>query len=385
MNMIRRNLLALLTIIGCVLMTSPVSVMAGKPVPPPPPPPVPKLRIQFFDVPNPAGEKYTIQMNNHGQVVGFYRTASGERHAFLYDPAIDAQMAVDLNDLLDAPEGWVIAGARDINDFGAIVGFLHPIGDESVSRGFVCDLSAAVPTVQTLPDSAWISSIGHRINENGDVIGKFRNADGTYGGYVYHTGLYGAADVAVTVLSTNGSLAALNNPVGTRDTQVLGQDAATGIPFRWTRGQGFESLTPMGTCGVYDMNDSGTVCGWSNVKFKYGSGKNTYYEYYNVPVRYTTALQTLSGGYDGELADSINSSGDVVTTYDRLYSDLWGFRTLNSLIDPADPNAVAWNSKSNLYCTGLNDRDATTKCGQVSGVIWWADGTEQFFLLTPVP
>lgn len=379
MNMIPRNLLALLTIAGCALIVSPVSLMAGKPVHPPPPPAVPKMRIQFFDVPNPDGEKYIVQMNNFGQVVGHYETAAGERHGFLYDPVVNPEVALDLNDLVDAPEGWVIAGARAINDYGAVAGFLHPVGDETVSRAFVCDLSDPTPFVQTLPDSEWTSTLALGINENGDVLGKFRNADGTYGLYVYNCGLYGRADPGVIVLSTNMIYGgAINNPVGTRGAQVLGQDAVTGVPFRWTRGQGFEFLTQAGTCGVYDINDAGTFCGWAAFKISKTS-------YAKLPMRYGTLLQSLPGGYSTELASRVNASGDVITTWGRLYSDLWGFKTLNTLIDPADPNAAAWNSRSNLLPLTLNDRGATTKCGQVSGTIWWADGTEKFFLLTPVP
>lgn len=378
----QRRWLTLVAAAFIAIVTSSLSVMAGKPAPPPPPPPVPKMRIQFFDVPNPSGDKFAIGMNNQGQVVGVYSTSTGEEHAFLYDPEVNPTMAVDLNDLVDAPEGWVIAKAYDINELGVVVGRLNSISDSTIARGFVCDLWATPPTVQLLPDTAWSYAYAYRINEHGDVLGRFKTTAGI-GQYVYHMGPAGEADAAVTILSTNERLAgAINNPVGSRDTQVLGQDLATGVPYRWTRGKGFEYLTQLGTCGVYDMNDSGTICGWSKITTTTGSGKFAQTNVYNLPMRYTTSLQTLSGGLDGDYASCINSSGDVVTSWDRLYSDLWGFRTLNNLIDPADPNAAAWNSKSNLFCTGLNDRDET-KCGQVMGSIWWADGTEKFFLLTP--
>ena len=340
-------------------------------------PPLPKLRIQFFNVPDPIGEKYVLGINNLGQVVGKY-TSSGTEHAFLYDRVINANMALDLNDLVPPLSGWVIASANDINDHGAIVGYLRSLSDPNVRRGYVLDTTAKAPVLQLLPDSAWSNTFATGINEFGDVLGKFKNADGTYGVYVYNCGLYVPADPAPIVLSTNVIYGnAINNPVGTRGTQVLGQDAVTRVPFLWTRGQGYKYFTQIGPCGVYSMNDSGTFCGWAQVQVS-----RTSYE--NRPMRYNTALQALSGGSGGELAMRINNSGDVVTTYDRLYSDLWGFRSINSLIDPADPNAVEWNSKSNMFMSGLNDRDTITKCGQMFGTIWWAD-TKKLFLLTPVP
>jgi probable HAF family extracellular repeat protein len=56
-------------------------------------------------------------INASGVVVGALVNATGGNHAFVYD----AQMR-DLNDLIPAGSGWVLATANGINDFGWIVG-----------------------------------------------------------------------------------------------------------------------------------------------------------------------------------------------------------------------------------------------------------------------
>ena len=61
------------------------ATFAGKPAPPPPLPHM-RYQVQFWNAPNPGGGVYINQMNNHGQVVGWYILADGEQHGFLYTP-----------------------------------------------------------------------------------------------------------------------------------------------------------------------------------------------------------------------------------------------------------------------------------------------------------
>ena len=59
-------------------------------------------------------------VNKDGQVVGYAYTSQGLMHAFLYTKNDGFQ---DLNDLINLPEGVILARALGINDFGEIVGY----------------------------------------------------------------------------------------------------------------------------------------------------------------------------------------------------------------------------------------------------------------------
>jgi probable HAF family extracellular repeat protein len=60
-------------------------------------------------------------VNRFGQVVGWAQNNSGASRAFLYIPGGGGTM-IDLNTLLPSGSGWVLIGARSINDAGVIVG-----------------------------------------------------------------------------------------------------------------------------------------------------------------------------------------------------------------------------------------------------------------------
>ncbi len=65
-------------------------------------------------------------VNNSGVVVGAYEPAGVQGlHGFVYR---DGQ-AIDLNDLIDPAEGFVVESARGINNSGQIVGTGHRVGD----------------------------------------------------------------------------------------------------------------------------------------------------------------------------------------------------------------------------------------------------------------
>jgi probable HAF family extracellular repeat protein len=68
-------------------------------------------------------------INGAGQVVGYYVTALGPYHAFLYDAT---HGIVDLNSLIDPASGWVLGDAMGINDTGQITG-MGTINGQSVA------------------------------------------------------------------------------------------------------------------------------------------------------------------------------------------------------------------------------------------------------------
>jgi probable HAF family extracellular repeat protein len=79
-------------------------------------------------------EAVALDINNSGQIVGMSRTATGDKHAFLYED--DAM--IDLNSMLDdSGAGWVLEEAVAINDDGVIAGTGVHSGN---SRAFVLTL-----------------------------------------------------------------------------------------------------------------------------------------------------------------------------------------------------------------------------------------------------
>jgi probable HAF family extracellular repeat protein len=65
----------------------------------------------------PYGEVYSV--NSQGVMVGVMWNALGEERAFVFDVARGVR---DLNSLIPSGSGWVLEFARDINDYGQIVG-----------------------------------------------------------------------------------------------------------------------------------------------------------------------------------------------------------------------------------------------------------------------
>ena len=77
---------------------------------------------------------YVGDINNKGQIVGCAITASGEKHATLFD-ITGIGNNIDLNTVIDSAAGWTLTYASSINDHGYIVGTgINPDGYE---RGFL--------------------------------------------------------------------------------------------------------------------------------------------------------------------------------------------------------------------------------------------------------
>ena len=142
----------LLTILGIALLAGAVVVRVegAKPPPPPPPPPV-NYGIQFWTFPQGDGSVLN-KMNNLGQVVGRCWGSNGTapNHGFIYDPSVDPDTAIDLNDLNVAGfppppagyTGWMIGSAVGINDNGVVVGYLQPVNTGSGAgprMGYILD------------------------------------------------------------------------------------------------------------------------------------------------------------------------------------------------------------------------------------------------------
>ena len=365
-------------------------------------PPI-KYQIQLWEMPNgdQNGTGWTNDVNILGQVVGWYNTASGDRHGYLYDPGTTA--AVDLNDIgvvgipTDLP--WYIRSAVGINDFGDIVGYLRLLGVTGIRRGYVLNmnlLNADPPQLTTLPDSDWSDTYARSINNDGDVLGRYRKNDVNYdrGAYVFTSGLYGDADEKVTKLLGGDTMTRIFMSNRNQDgvplfAGLLANEDGSRTAFRLT-----PRLTPeqpeellelfdesadeLAISDVYGINDSGVFCGGYD-RVVGTRGKRTIYAL--TPFRYGATLESFPGS--GWWAESINNSNDFVTS-DLYYHDEWGYVNPNDLIGPLDPEAANWAARSGLAIQKLNARDATN-FGQIIGAIGLGDGSSRMFTLTPVP
>jgi len=303
-----------------------------------PPPPLPPVRYYTTAVSLLAGATggYRNDMNNGAQVVGWCTGDTMPKTGFLFDPSRNPNQAIDLNSLVTAgiPAGWRIASGVGINDWGVVVGYLeNDFGDR---RGFAMDLEVANPVVDLLPDFGTNHSYGRRINENGDILGVFTDAQGAPHWYYFNPGLYGPGwerlARAAGPLNFSGDTpsllpvvsewnAELNNPVPGRPAQIAGMVAGTRTPFRYTLGAATAEQFPelVLQSGLMGINVDGTFCGMLRTSVII---KNRTVSAY-VPFRFnnsTAGPDILSTGNTGnDSAAYINSTGDVVLSTDPAW------------------------------------------------------------------
>jgi len=66
-----------------------------------------------------GNESYASGINDAGQVVGYSLTADANFHAFITGP--DGEGMMDLNSLVDLPQGVILSQAVDINNRGQVI------------------------------------------------------------------------------------------------------------------------------------------------------------------------------------------------------------------------------------------------------------------------
>jgi probable HAF family extracellular repeat protein len=94
-----------------------------------------------------------LAINDLGQIVGYSLPGSSQffdAHAFIYD----GTGIVDLNDLIDSQEGWLLNIGQGINDRGQIVG--EGTRDGFHIRAF---LLTPIPTGAVPEPAAWVMMI----------------------------------------------------------------------------------------------------------------------------------------------------------------------------------------------------------------------------------
>lgn len=338
-----------LLLVAALAIVSSVSLLdnrasAQKPGPPPAPLPPVRYKLTVFTMPS-AGST-VFDMNNHGELVGYYQDAANLRHAFVIDPAAGSQV-IDLGTLVTPPDGWYVSTAYGINDQGSIVGALGQVGISSTDRrrGFVIHRPAVGPAVlELLPDSGWNVTYGEAINEDGTVLGIF-HSDTWYGAYVYDPQRYGLTPQVLPFTAGIWNLR-LNNSMGVRPAQVAGALPGN-LPFVYTLGAvapvTYPGLDP--SAWLDGINDAGTFCGGVNytqskprltrkIAFRYGA---TYQQF---PV---TSSFASSINLAGDMAIPANSSGTSSPT--QLYSEGYGVMDLDSLMVGNAADLELWKNR----------------------------------------
>ncbi|GAB2765853.1 DUF3466 family protein [Streptomyces bullii] len=226
------------------------------------------------------GDSRAIDINDSGQIVGASDTATGSKHAFLFDPALGTMR--DLGSLVAGPPDE--SRATSINNNGDIVGVSAALDSsgQPVERAFLLTAGSLIMTdLGTLvPDPAnpggFLGTSGaFGINDNATIIGTSDTTGTTASGAT----LTGATRFAATTAPV--SLL----PVHSDGFDVSPNDEVVGGFDMPTRGFSFHS-----SMGMVDLT---TLVGASGVQITFGTGVNASGQ--------ITALADVSGSNVGVL------------------------------------------------------------------------------------
>jgi len=207
-----------------------------------------------IDVPG-ASLTYAYDINNVGQIVGFYDDDSGD-HGFLRDAAGRVTT-------IDGP-GAISTEATGINDAGHVVGLFY--GTDLVNHAFLRD-TAGVLTALTIPGvccgigSPAAGRVG--INNHGQIVGTLLTPQALQRGFLYAAGAVAIVDVGPVDGASAFGINTAGQIVGTL-TRAPGEqgflDTAGVITTFAVPGAGFteafgvnDAGQTVGLFGVYDQ------------------------------------------------------------------------------------------------------------------------------------
>lgn len=304
---------------------------------------LPLIEYQAIRITAPYLDTTLVRLNDFndlGMAVGWYETATGEHHAWLYDPADLRNFfnAVDLNDLeIRGLEDWVFQSAVGVNNNGLVVGYASTTGDIIDKRGFVVDLATMeaffLPDQFTDTGELWIRTYARKVNDNGDIVGFFERADNTYGVYLFNPGLRGGkeAEEQLEILDVivDGGFE-INNPGTGVPSKIVGKIPG-GTVCEYTRGAEVTYRTDLLTGSLTELvtNDYGNIAG----RGSFSEEEQVVYRDMGVAgVRvedYLIGYYGIVSGLSNEGTIVMHSGGSVT-----LYQDDVGFLDVNLLMAP---------------------------------------------------
>ena len=285
-------------------------------------------------------------INNGAQIVGAYRDANSDPHAFQWHQGVFTMLE---------PPGAVTARAHDINDAGQIVGVYTDTGDtnhgfrwsegvfttldppggispdgpqainaagqivgsyfaEGCDHGFLWE-EGTFTTIDALVPCFWfspVSTIPYQINAAGRIIGEYVDHSETRHGFSWENGSFGSIAAPDAILT---------RPIAINDAgHVVGYYELAGPPIlepvhAFLLNGGYANIDPPGATGTEndafvasaaDINNAGWVVGQyqdstARIRsFLYHDGAFTRFDG-------PTALHTF--------ADKINLGGDIIGRY----------------------------------------------------------------------
>jgi probable HAF family extracellular repeat protein len=123
-----------------------------------------------------------LGVNNKGQAAGYYQDAAGNQHGYVHEKD-GSFLVLNLPSASDQATG--------INDQGDVVGFMQPSPTATTSDGFL--MHAGQIKKIDFPKSTFSQALG--IDNHGDIVGDYTDANGTMHGFEYHDGTYVSIDV----------------------------------------------------------------------------------------------------------------------------------------------------------------------------------------------
>jgi probable HAF family extracellular repeat protein len=241
-----------------------------------------------------------LDMNDRGEVVGYWEDARGTDHAFFFDGS-------EVRPLNALSHDYSIAAG--INNAGQAVGASRIGFSDGPVHAFLYDNGTMTSLGSLFPDARWTGATG--ISDNGYIVGSAGRAFR----YSPATGVVDLGTLSPQA-PTGSSASAVN-----RHGQVVGTSEFSDEPydyhaFLYTDEAGMTDLTPPGIpeSYAYDINDDGFVVGSLSEYLPNGSHRGTAFLYDGTATLDLNLLADVPAGWFLESARDINSLGQILTT-----------------------------------------------------------------------